>query len=739
MRQCSAIALILLALAAPTAASGPPAEEPQPHEARPRIGLVLSGGAARGSAHVGVLKVLEELRVPVDFVAGTSMGAIVGGLYSAGVSAAEMEDILSEIDWRDLLDDQPPRRSLPYRQKVDDQTYLSRFEAGFNRGSFQLRPGLISGQKLGFAFQLLALQAIGIDDFDQLPTPFRAVATDLETGEMVVLGHGDLGQALRASMSLPGVFSPIEIDGRLLVDGGLVRNLPVDVARTMGADVVIAVSVAEPLLPKEDLQSMPQVISQAMGLQIANSVREQEADADVLIQPILEGFGSSQFERGAEMVPFGEEAAQRVADQLRRYSVSEDEYRSWLDGRQRAALPATASIGSVQISATGTADPEFALRQVETGRGDSFDLETIRRDLQRLYHSGDYERVDFRLVRTGDEFHLIIEPIDKSWGPNYLRFGVGLSADLEGEGFSNLLTSYTMTKLNSLRGELKVQTQLGENPELFAEFYQPLSTSQTLFAATWLRRATSTVQRPLQGGAVAPYRDDSVTLGVDLGVQWGRFAEFRLGLFRGALASELRLDSSVPTDLPRELESDFAAVRFGAVFDQFDNVNFPRNGYLGFVDLRAYREDLGGELDYETLYAFLGVAATRGRHTLLGLSNVWSALGSESPEIQELGGLFRLSGYSQGSISGRYGGSLALLYLFRLFELPTGIGDGVYLGASLEAGNLWQDEDQVDLDDLRYSASLSLGLDTVFGPLYLAGGFGEDEESALYLLIGRSF
>ncbi len=736
--RVSAGILIALTAWSTVAAGSVWASEPDP-EPRPRIGLVLSGGAARGIAHVGVLKVLEELRIPVDFVAGTSMGAIVGGLYSAGVSPTEMERILSETDWRDLLDDRPPRRHLPYRRKVDDQNYLAQFEAGFNHGSFQIPSGLVSGQKLGFALQLMALQTVGIEDFDQFPIPFRAVATDLETGKVVVLSRGDLGRAMRASMSLPGIFSPIEIDGRLLVDGSLVRNLPVDVAREMGADVIIAVDVGQPLPDKEDLNSISSITGQAMVLGSYQNVQEQAADADVVINPLLEEFGSAQFDRGIEMVPLGEQAARSVELQLRDYSISEESYLAFQGRLRRPRSLEGERISSVQLSSSSTADPNFLFRQIETKHGDPLDLEAIRRDLQRLFETGDYERVDFRLLPSDEGFDLIIEAIDKPWGPNYLRFGVGLFADLEGESFFNLLSSYTMTRLNRRRGELKIQTQLGEDPALFAELYQPLSLAQTFFAAAWLRQSTSTIDFAVGGGATVPYRVDAVELGLDLGVQLGRFAELRLGVSRGELASELRLDADVPTDFPREAEAETGVLRFNAVVDQFDNVNFPRNGYFAAIDVRASREQLGAEQDFEQLFAFLGLAGTHGRHTILSLVNLYSALGSESPTVHDLGDLFGLSGVSQGTITGRYGGSAALLYLFRLMDLPTGLGNGVYLGASLEAGNLWLDQDQVDLGDLHYAGSLSIGVDTAFGPLYLAAGFAESGDSALYLLIGRSF
>jgi len=727
--------ILILLVAASSAAQ---AEEPPE---QPRIGLVLSGGGALGSAHVGVLKVLEELRIPIDFVAGTSMGAIVGGLYSTGISPAEMEEILAKTNWRELLDDRPPRRHLPYREKVDDQTFLADFEAGFNRGALQMPPGLISGQKLGFALQVMAIQSLGIDDFDQLPIPFRAVATDLEEGEMVVLRGGNLPQAMRASMSLPGIFSPIKIDDRLLVDGGLVRNLPVDVARDMGANVIIAVDVGQPLPDQDELASITKVTGLVIGMQNRRNARELANQADVLIQPKLDGFGSSQFGRGSEMIPFGEAAARLVTADLERYSVSEEAYRAHLQQLRKRRSFSGAKVNSIQLTVGSTADPTFVMDQVRIRPGDPLDMESIRQDLERLYETGDYERIDFYLSQVDQDYRLYIEAIERSWGPNYLRFGLSLFADFEGRSSFDVLANYTMTKLNRRRGEFKVSAQLGENPTIVGEFYQPLSRKQTWFTALYLGQTSATEYVPVGGGAYVPYGATIREFGLDLGFQAGRWAELRLGLSAGNVTTRAQNapDSGEPFNYPRETKSDFGVIRFTTVVDQFDNMNFPQHGYLAVIDYRDFREALGSDTDFEMLVSFLGVAFTRKRHTLMGLSNLYSALGTDSPVTQNLGGLFKLSGAPQDSIIGRYGGNISLLYLYHLFDLPMGMGRGLYVGASAEGGNLWDQKADASFDDLRYAGSIFVGMDTMFGPVYLAQGFFEGGSTAFYFYIGRTF
>lgn len=707
---------------------------------RPRIGLALSGGGARGVAHIGVLKVLEENHIPIDYVAGTSMGAIVGGLYSAGISPEEMEKILADVDWRALFNDRPDRRSIPYRRKVDDQTFLTRFEVGFNHGAFQLPSGLITGQELGFALQVLALRTAGIDDFDNLPIPFRAVATDVETGDMVVLDHGDLGHAIRASMSIPAVFSPVEIDGRLLVDGGLARNLPVDVVRSMGADIVIAVDVGEATLDKAALNSISKLASQVIGLQIRKNVDQQAANADILIKPDLGDFSSTDFEHAIELVPIGEQAARAVEDKLRTLSIPVADYTAYID-RVRRPTPPPRRVSSVQVTGSSSTDPQFVFSKIKTRPGSTFDLKQIQKDIRRLYETGDYESVGFFLSKLDDGYALNIETRDKPWGPDYLRFGMNLEADLEGESSFNLLASYTMTRLNRLRGEFKVIAQLGEDPTASVEFYQPLSRAQTWFVAPWASQSTTTTYTAVSDSLLARYRADQLQGGVDLGLQMGKLGELRLGVFGGTGHADLqhRTRTWKVDDPVDSYDLDAGGYRFIATIDQFDNMNFPRRGFFGYLGYYHASEALGSRDDFDLVRSFLGAAATRGRHTGLALVNLYTDLGSSAPTQESLGGLFNLSGYEPNSIVGVYGGKVALLYLFRLAQLSPAIGDGVYAGVSLEAGNLWMEQSQVSTSDLLYSGSLVVGVDTALGPLYLAQGFTEHGIGAAYLFLGRSF
>jgi len=333
MRLPRAALAAALCLALPAAGRAAPAQETAPH--RPRIGLVLSGGGALGLAHIGVLKVLEELHVPVDCVAGTSMGAIVGGLYAAGYAPEEIERLAYELPWSKLIEDQPDRRHLPYRRKVDDQTYLTPIQLGLSGGRLRMPSGLIAGHRLGIELRLLTLRVLGSDDFDRLPLPFRAVAADIGNGEMVVLRRGELARAMRASMAVPGVFSPVELDGRLLVDGGVVDNLPVDQARAMGADIVIAVDVGTPMAAKRRPDSIASILSRTTDMLTRVNVERMLPSVDLLIQPEVRTFGLLDFDQGREILPKGETAARARAVDLARLAVDDGEWQAFLRRHRR--------------------------------------------------------------------------------------------------------------------------------------------------------------------------------------------------------------------------------------------------------------------------------------------------------------------------------------------------------------------------------------------------------------------
>ena len=383
-----------------------------------------------------MLKVLEEMRIPIHCVTGTSMGSIVGGTFAAGVTPEKLQEVVLKTDWDEIFRDQPPREEIAIRRKVDDYKTLFRPEFGVKDGGLALPTGVIAGVSIEAFFRVLTAQAYDISDFRKLPIPFRAMATDIETGESVVLDHGSIAQAMRASMSVPGALAPVEIDGKLLVDGGIANNLPIDEARKLCADVIIAVNISTPPLKRSEITSALSVAGQLvnfLGKQTVDEQLKSLTSRDVLIAPDLGDISAAKFDRSADAIRIGEEATRKLADSLQRYSIPPDQYAA-LRKTQIAGAKPPPTVGSVEFKGLERTNPEVLRALVETKPGEPLNEAKIGDDLRRIYGRDDFEGIGYTIGggTTGPRA-LIIEPREKSWGPDYLRFGLGLESDFKGD------------------------------------------------------------------------------------------------------------------------------------------------------------------------------------------------------------------------------------------------------------------------------------------------------------------
>ena len=442
---------------------------------------MLSGGGARGFAHVGVLKALEEARVPVDFIVGTSMGAIIGGLYASGMNADELERELVAVDWGDLFDRREPRQLLSQRRKEEDFEFAPMLQMGFRDGEFRLPSGAVSSRSLEMLLRRYTLTTRHLATFNGLPTPFRAVATDMETGKAVVMEHGDLAAALRASMSVPGVFSPLEVDGQILGDGGLVNNLPVDVARRMGADIVIAVNIGTPLAGRETLGTVLGVTAQMVNILTEQNVQASLAQLtpkDLLLTPNLGKHTSADFDQALELVKIGHAYAHAERAALRRYAAPEQAYATWQTQRIAQTLANSARVGSlkaVQFEGVSAERAERLREVLDMPLDQPVSVKQIENDMQELAAMGDYERVDYRLENQGQpgQEALVVSLRENDWGPNYLRIGMDLQTDFEGRSAFNLRLSHNRHWLDESGAEWRNRIQVGETMGLYSEIYQP--------------------------------------------------------------------------------------------------------------------------------------------------------------------------------------------------------------------------------------------------------------------------
>lgn len=709
--------------------------------ARPRIGLVLSGGGARGVAHVGVLKVLEELHVPIDAVAGTSMGAVVGGLYASGMRANDIERLIDSVNWQDAFQDRPQRAQLGFRRKQDDRNFLVRYSLGLQRAGFTLPKGLVQGQKLHQLLRQATLPVADVQDFDRLPIPFRALATDLETGEGVVMRSGELVTAMRASMSAPGVFAPVERDGRLLVDGGLVHNLPIDIAREMNVDVLIVVDVSFPLYSREQLASPLEITNQAFAILVRQRTLEQLerlGPNDVLISPDLGRVPSADFTRVPRSLRAGTTAARDAQEKLQKLALSERDYLAWREVHR----PHTKGDTLVQFVRTDDASQRYeplveaAMRNVI---GQPIDKDRIGRRLSDLYALDRFETIDYSVVedqdREGLEFH--VKP--KSWGPNYVRVGLNIQDDFAGNSRYNAALRFIATELNARGGEWLTDVQIGDSPRLFSEFYQPLTWNQKYFLAPQIDYQVRSLDVLNDDqDRIAQYRVHNFEGGLDLGRQFHNWGELRVGLRRGHGHSKVLIgDPDLPTD---SFDRGGYFTRFS--YDKLDSIFFPRHGQQFQLEWRAEREDLGADANVDTVSMSWLVARSFDRDTLIFWTDVGTTVDDVSTpqDFFTLGGFFGLSGLAPNSLAGPHYGIGRLIYYRQIGRRGSGVFDfPTYAGISLEAGNVWQDRRDADLGDLRKDGSLFLGVDTLLGPVYLGAGFENGGRRAFYLFLGRTF
>ena len=732
MRRLLLIVLILVVSAA------------QADTPRPRVGLVLSGGGARGIAHVGVLKVLERERIPLDAIAGTSMGAIVGGLYATGMPADELEREILAVDWDGVFSNRVDRQHLSQRRKEEDFEISAALELGVRGGELRAPVGAVSGRGLDALLRRYTLPVRAVRDFDRLPIPFRAVATDLESGAPVILQGGDLAQALRSSMSVPGVFPPIEVEGRLLGDGGLVNNVPVDVARAMGVDVVIVVNIGTPLAGRETLQSVVGITAQMINILTEQNVQRSLATLgprDVLVAPALRSLSAADFAKAAEAIALGERGAQAVVDRLRTLAVAPEAYAQWRTDHPRARRP-EARLDFVAFEGTQVTHPERFAAQLESQPGQPFDRVRAERDARRLAASGDYLRTDYRLVTRDGRDGLVFELEDKPWGPNYLRFGLDLSTDFQGRGSFNLKLSHNRHWLTESGTEWRNRIQIGAVPAVFSELYHPLKwtlgVSSDWFVAVHAgaERKIGTLYDPADGAELARYRRTLARAGVDIGQPWGRFGELRLGLFTQRLRASPTLVAVPADDVEGPVVLRQSGVRLGAVIDQLDFANFPTRGtrIVGGLEL--------GEATDEGRYRGLDVSAlavtTLGAHSVsvYGLARGASAQAPGAIGRYELGGFHQLSGYRDGQLLGNYVLFARLGWYMRLPYAPV-VGRAFFVGATAEVGNAWASRAMMHTGEVRTGMSVYVGADTGLGPLYLALTHAPRGSTGVMLFLGR--
>ena len=703
-----------------------------------RTGLVLSGGGARGLAHIGVLKQLEEMNIPIDAIAGTSMGAVIGGLYAAGYSADELEQIALDLDWQATLSDTPLREDIPYRRKQDDRDFLVKQRLTFKDGALSFPLGLLQGQNMGVVLESLLVHTNEIDDFDRLPIPFRAVATDIATGEAVVFDHGHLPLAIRASLALPGFFAPVEVDGRLLVDGVLSKNVPIDVARAMGVDRVIVVDIGTPLKSASELNSVLDIMDQTTTLLTRTNTERQLAtltDADLLLQPALGDMGFSSFAETQQAIDAGAQSLSEARGVLAFVAPPGSD----AGGNLASSRPQRqAIIHAVEVDNSGKVADEVVLSMIRQEVGEPLNLARLQTDMGTIYGTDYFSRVTYEVVHDQGHNTLLVHTAGRRTGTDYLRLGLNLVDDFEGDSQYNLGASFRVNGLNPLGAEWLTRLQVGSDQELYTEFYQPLDYGSRYFVAPFIDADSRNLEVIDDNDPIVAYRQKRYGAGINIGRQIANNGEVRFGLSRYRGNSRVRIGDP---DLP-DVDFDEAFYSIEVDRDTLDNVNFPRSGDEAKFSWRQSEPALGADERYQQIEFKANKAFGFGPNSW----QVGGFIGRTDSDVNVaqssfvLGGPGWFSGFRQDALAGQNYQLGRLVYYRRLtpsyfnaFSLP------LYLGASLEYGRVYN-RDDTDFDTGYFTGgSLLLGMDTLVGPLFFGLGANEEGHEALYMKLGQTF
>ncbi|MBL4711640.1 MAG: patatin-like phospholipase family protein [Gammaproteobacteria bacterium] len=703
---------------------------------RPKIGLVLSGGGARGFAHIGVLKILEQNNVPIDYIVGTSMGSIIGGLYAIGLSPAEIEEGIKGIAWDKVFDDFAYREYKTFRRKQDDFDFFSIHRIGINDDGLQLSPGLIEGQQIELALDRLAHPAFHIHDYDKLSIPFRAVATNLENGKPFIIKNGNLARAMRASMSIPGALPPITIDNTLLVDGGIANNIPIDIAREMGAEIIIAIDVSAPLSKKEELKSTVDVTGQLTTIltrRIADLQIKTLTENDVLIIPGALEVSSSDFEQYETLIKAGEDAALVNLENIKKLSLPQQQY-----SKHTASLPSVARIDPVisfiEINnKTGLRDEVIRVR-IHQKIGKPLDIKQLEEDLSYIYGLDYSSSVVYSLETRGDKTGLIIYARGRNWAHSYLQFGLSIKSESEVGAFTNFDAAYTKQDLNDLAGEFRATVGLGSEPEISAEIYQPLNIDLDFFVAAKIGINTNIFPNVINNNVDSIERFHRTFIDISTGKVIKQTTRLKLGLRHNEGRTVTISGNSLLSN------GDFREGFFYASLfhDSLDNLSFPNSGLFGDLIFRLNKESLGADNDYEQLEFLLSGAGTYRRYTIFSRMMLKTTLDENAPFNAAFrnGGFLELSGTLEQALVGQHFGLIEAAFYRRLGDISF---FPMYAGFSIEAGNAWNRHEEINSNNTILAGSLFIGADTFIGPLYLAFGFTNSGEQALYFNLGQTF
>lgn len=735
-----ATTLLLIALFCPLAS---PAQ--QAH--RPRIALALSGGGARGLAHIGVLQWMEENHIPVDSVAGTSMGALVGAVYASGRNTKEVRDFVKTIQWDEVLLSQPSYDQLSFRRKQDRTSHQITTMLGLKHGLGGPN-GLSPAHGVGLVIDRIAFPYSTISSFDDLPTPFRCVATDMLTGDPVILHDGPLAESLRATMAIPGVFTPVELNGRLLADGGLVDNIPTDLARSMGADVVIAVDIVPPLAPRNKLQSIVGVLDQSISLMTIEHDRRSLQQADIVLAPDLGSYTVFDYASAEAIIRMGYYGAAAKAAVLRPFAVSDAEWQQYIDARNARKRTPEKSASTLEIAGLSDDGSQRLAKRLRRFLNRDLDLNQFDSCLTRIVGEGRFDSLGYEGFQQNGVPGLRILAHEKTYGPPFLDVAVNVNGSGVAAFDFSAGVRLTFMDVKNHAGEWRNDLLLGSSNLAATEYYQPIGNSHIFvapyaFASKFARNAFTGQTR------IAIFGDERAGGGLDLGFNSGRRSELRFGyqIFDAKLAP---LVGSAGLPIVSGSTGEFRA-RY--IWDGFDSPSVPSSGTRVTAVLSRVLQSPTlahpiDQLDVQTS-TFIPVGPKESSETsvFFNASAGTTFQGTAGPfQVFALGGPFHLGAYLPQEFLGNHYGYAALGFRRDLYHLPRFVGRKIYWGGWYEAGTAWGGSlspgtTTADSNAVIVRGTINLGViaETIAGPIALAGSVSPTGLSRLNFSIGRFF
>jgi NTE family protein len=707
-----------------------------PRSSRPKLGLVLEGGGALGLAHIGVLQWMEENRIPVSYVAGTSMGGLVGGIYATGRSPAEVREITNGIDWDDVLRGQTPFQDLSFRRKQDAHEVPNSLEFGLRKG-LQFPGGFNTGQQVSLILDRVALPYSELTSFNDLPIPFACVATDLVSGKPHVFRSGPLSLALRSTMSLPGIFTPVRDGDHIYADGGLLNNIPIDVAKEMGADIVIGIHLeTEPISPTAPLSSFA-VLGQSISVMIAaNELRSME-QADILVTVPLQKYNALDYGAADAIIKAGYDAAAAKAKVLAAFSVSEAEWQQYL-AQRTARRKTTPTPEFVQVTGTGPQLAESIQQRLSVNVGKPVDTAKLDGQMMRLQGQGRFANVSYSMVEKNGNQGLEIRTEQKPYAPPVVR-PILL---IDGSDYNNVLFSigarFTFLDFGSYRSELRSDAIVGSQYLVDTEYYHPVTPTSNWFIAP--RGSANSVQDYVYNGGtqIATYRSRQILGGFDVGYGFGTTGELRLGYEGGyeKLSPQIGNSSVLPT-----ASGATGDARLQFQLNTLDNPVIPRSGQFLQLSTKGYNTNPAAPGPFPQSevqsQSFFRISAPSS--VFLGASGGSTYGYTAGPPAFSLGGSQKLVAWNTGELYANQYFLGQLGYIHELLKLPPLLGSNVELIGLYEVGKTYKLALGPKPPNLPMDGAAGIIVNTIFGPVELAGAIGDYGRGRFFFRIGRIF